>query len=901
MFLLLSCGSFILSADSIPDDFEWKVPSLVLDNEYDQVVKGVYKDIQSETVYTILQNYDAFTGNPNLDEYVVVNRFNTTTHEYDSSFIRDFPGNNNDYIVHGGRWYVFHVSDGFLHIRLNNSSIDTMKWEYKYYDYTGYRLIGVYDGALFFLMFSGEYGHTVKLFSVNITTFAWTSEVIFQFNDQGSDSGLRLHHIFKNGTLYLARAILVGLPEYYEIWLHEYDIDSGHSESPRLMWSIDNLPFGPYDFDIDSEGNFHLLIGGPIGRLNKLTPSMELEDWIELEVSPGDTRVSRGTLFIIIDGSDTIQVLGSLFYNTTENWLLTSWTLYSNYSLDMVRKTIFEGRTPTSSIKEEGIICNSNGEIIVCFRTLNNDKYMTTYSCMIPPSPDLSLSPEDFRLFEQLGTQDPVVITIRIENIGRAVAERYSIRFLTRSINETVFSLVGRIECNESLSRGMDRSHKIALRLPHGGLTLLVLIHGVVPIENYIDNNAVEVYVFINVNHPPATSVFNPENGTVVDDFLTIEGRTEDIDTDDEIVNIIEGLPSQTFQVLGSGIWHHTINLENVPSGDYLLSIKAYDGNDYSPTIFRSIRVDHPEETLLISSYEPTGAQSLFVSEHAEFIIYVSDYFSRNLEYSWYLNNKSVGLSHPFYLFESQVPGKFMLRVEVTNIHTIVFHEWALSVREPVEPTVISKAPLEDIVRTHRAQQIDFSINISNPDGLSLAIVWRIGNKDLLLEDATLCTLSFETKGLWTVTAIVHSTNIYRIVTWSVIVENTPPRILSTNPEPSIIRLEGDMVSFSVEAYDQDGDNLSYKWSAVNYTVTSTNSSTLNIVFQGIANREITISVEVSDGAHGNATSWKVVVKGEETADNDDPNLAFYIAITIITVAILSIVFYFRRRVRGSG
>ncbi len=374
VFLMLSIVySSVVSAEANPNDFEWKVPTPVLENENDQIVMGMYEDIQTNSVYTIIQNYNAFTGYPDQEHFVVVNRFNTTTHEFDHSFVRDNPGYNNDYIVHGGRWYVFHTSEGLLHMRINNSTIDTMKWVY---DYSGYRLIGVHNGELFFIMFTGEYGHTVELFSVNVTTFSWTREVIFQLIDHGPGRDNKIRHVFKNGNLILARSELVQQPDYKEVWLYEYDTVTEISKSPRRMWTSDDSSFGRWDLDIDSESNFHLLLGNSsVWRLSKLAPSMALMEWTELEGKPGDTRKTHSALFIMIDGSDTLQIVGSMFYNTTENMLLMSWTLQMNYTSGVLRKTIFEGRTSINSFSENGMISFSDGEVIVCFVSLIDDKF----------------------------------------------------------------------------------------------------------------------------------------------------------------------------------------------------------------------------------------------------------------------------------------------------------------------------------------------------------------------------------------------------------------------------------------------------------------------------------------------------------------------------------------------
>jgi len=893
---LLSCSTLIVSAESVPDDFEWKVPTLVLDNEFNQVVKGVYEDIQSETVWTILQNLDPFTGNPDPDEYVVVNRFNTTTHEFNQSFVRDYPGNNNDYIVHGGRWYVFHISDGLLHMRINNSTYDTMKWVY---DYSGYQLIGVYDGVIFFILFTGEYGHTVELFRVNISTYAWSREVIIQFNDQGPSWEIKLHHIFKNGTFYLARSRLVEEPNYHEIWLYEYDTDSGHSESPRLMWSSDNVSFGGWDFDMDSVGNFHLLLGGFVWRLNKLTPSMELKDWIDLEVKPGDTRRTGGTLFIMIDRQDTIQVLGSLYYNTTEYRLVTSWTIDLNYSSDIVRKTIFEGWTTTGSIREKGIMCFSDGEVIVCFRTLINDKYMIFYTCKIPPSPDLALEPDGFSYMEQKGTEKPVVVSLRVLNEGRVDARSFNITFWTRPAGAQAFERVDGILHGTPVPPGDGTTVMHAMRLPRGMNTLRVLVHDTVPFENRLENNMMEILVFVSLNNPPLLQVLQPSNDTVVDDSLTIVGTTQDLDDGQEVSTRVDGLPMQAPSVNGTGQWNLTIDTSTMESRDHVLTLRAYDGIDYSGPVLLIVRIDHPAETFRLSSFEPGGDLTLLAGASKNLFVNVTDLFSRHIDYRWTIDGSPAGPNSPYNVFRSTSPGEYVLRVEMTNGRASMDHEWRITVREPVQPSISSQSPNVETIYVERGEEVDLSIQVLNPDGLSYTVLWRRGSYLLSQGMELVMTVSFNEKGTNMVRAIVtSSTASSSSVEWRVVMNNTAPEMVDVQPVSPIGSVTfNDVLVLSVTATDPDGDILTYTWHSEDLLVESINSSFLSIVPEETRDAEVSVTVTISDGEDSVYVEWVLGPVGPQD-DDISAGVIYMIPVVVGVAVVLGLYQYLTRKAR---
>ena len=883
----------MVSAESVPDDFEWKVLKPVAQDDHNQYLEGVYKDIKSETVYAVFKNYDPITGDPILDEHVVVNRFNTTTHEFDLSFSKNYSRPASRYIVYGGTWYVFHVSEGLLHMRIDNSTYDTMKWVY---DYNGLRWLGVHDGVLFFLMGTGVYSQTIDLHSVNLTTLAWSRKEIIRFEYQGPYYGHETNHIFKNGTLFLTRSPGMNLQNYKAIWLYEYDTDSGLSVPARRIWTTNDTSFGRWDFDIDSEGNIHLLLERQVWRLVKLTPSGGIIEWVDLEVEPGDNGTTRGDLVIMVDGSDVINVIGWLYYNTTENGLMISWTMTLDYSSKITRNTIYRGRIRMNANEEMGMMCFSEGEVIAFLHIIIEDKYLLSYTCKIPPSPDLSMSPGEFKFSEQRGSDRPVTVSFKTTNIGKADAERYNISFFVRPIDGSEYELVDSIDCNETLAVRSGRTHERAMSLPRGGMMLRILIHEVVPFENYVQNNVIEVMIFVTANSPPTLTVVRPENGTLVDDTITIEGRTIDPNTDDEVINIIDGLPDLSIHVPARGTWNYTVDLDDIPSGDYVLAIRAFDGSDHSSTVLRLVRVDHPEETLLMSSFRPESDVSLLVGEVAEFTVAVREHFSRSVEYSWFIDGDKRGLSTPIYLYQSQVPGMFILRVEATNDRSIVIHEWNLSVREPIVPTIISRSPDEKVIRVGLAQPVGFSFNISNPDGLDISIVWRRGEVELPQRDIMNYTLSFESKGRWTVSAIIHSTRTAWIESWIVIVDNTPPRIVSMDPGPPIAITEGDTVTFTVEAFDPDGDILSYDWTALNYTVSSVNSSALQIKFKEIEKREIILILEVSDGADHNSTRWTIVIEKSSETDDDDFNLTLSISIVVAAVLISSFVFFYNRK-----
>ena len=100
---------------------------------------------------------------------------------------------------------------------------------------------------------------------------------------------------------------------------------------------------------------------------------------------------------------------------------------------------------------------------------------------------------------------------------------------------------------------------------------------------------------------------------------------------------------------------------------------------------------------------------------------------------------------------------------------------------------------------------------------------------------------------------IVNSTTHVLVTT-----TNRKPEMTTASPEAKFIVKRGQVLSFSINATDPDGDTLSYRWkSGFLQNREGTATHTRRFLRSGVR----TLSVEVSDGKESTSYEWKVLVK----------------------------------------
>lgn len=133
--------------------------------------------------------------------------------------------------------------------------------------------------------------------------------------------------------------------------------------------------------------------------------------------------------------------------------------------------------------------------------------------------------------------------------------------------------------------------------------------NGVVPImvkaTDGVDHEIASFNVRIrSINDAPKVVVSNLFNGKIIDDMFYIRGTANDIEKDlrwIEIGVVEEGefLYEDDWDIAdGIYVWQYLMDIRNLNTGTYDVTIRAYDGIDYSPTLEFKVNVKTPEPGL---------------------------------------------------------------------------------------------------------------------------------------------------------------------------------------------------------------------------------------------------------------------------------------------------------------
>ncbi|MCK5252547.1 MAG: hypothetical protein KAQ96_06345, partial [Thermoplasmata archaeon] len=513
---------------------------------------------------------------------------------------------------------------------------------------------------------------------------------------------------------------------------------------------------------------------------------------------------------------------------------------------------------------------NASDTVMVAFDENIDDLQRLSISMQIEPSPDLVISPTSFEMEEIQGATEPLWLSFNIENIGRAPSSSHWISVLRKPSAGTVFYEIVRVFESVEIQPGGSNGTDIFTKIPKGSCHIRIVIEDVAPFENNRSNNAFEVMVYIRVNNPPSVIVESPRDGAVVREGFQIIGQTNDIDGDEKVTTSITGFPGDVIELSGIGDWAASIDLSDIPSGDYVLVFQASDGDDVSIPVIRRVRVDPINESLRLLSFWPQGDITLLLGETGVYHLNVSERFGRPVTYRWSVDDVSSGSNGSMFYFYGTVIGEFQVKGVASNQIKSISSVWNITVRAPVMPTISVIDPTGDL-ELGKHQDQEFSIEVNNPDDQGNTVKWFSDGIPLDTEDDRAIVMNFETSGGHSVSVMVISSHGQDINTWQISVKNRPPNVTSWFPTEKIIILERpETIIFQVSALDPDGDDLSYSWICLNVTNSLSDHSDFNVTFDEAGFYRITL--DISDGEDMTSIVWEVEVPADEPepASDDD-------------------------------
>ncbi len=653
------------------------------------------------------------------------------------------------------------------------------------------------------------------------------------------------------------------------IYCYQYDPESGEGTGPtRIHKNIQYTSGDWWNTQVDFDGNIHLMFAGQGPIMVKYTPEGEKLAEIDLSDELQDLAYPYYGLYpIIVNRTGYVH----LFYYHYLNTYIRAIVLDADYGLNYRKESVMTGDFDRTSFK---VALNETDRIFAVWTIEEYELKKLWYTCQTPLTPDLVIDPSTFRFIEATQSKDET-LSFSVRNQGRNVASSFIVSVTWTRPKDDLLGFIGISDVTEALEPKGSVTFKFRTNLAGGNYVIKIQITRVRPLENKVANNEFETWINVR-DKPPELSVLWPHDGMEVGNNLYLEGVTYDREDPDGVTTTIMGPGNIQRSVNGSGDWNLTVDTSEVASGIYGLIIIASDGNSEA-RVTRMILVDHPEETLTIDVFDPEYDVELIVGEGQAFRFEADDLFGRRINYTWAIDDSVVAGSVTSFPFMATTAGEYVLRAEATNGRHAVHHEWIVSVRDPIPPSVVAVRPDGDLDAL-KGDVIEFEVEIANPDGRPFSATWTRNQVMADGEGDTTRSMTFLESGEYRVMVTLFSVDGISTAEWTITVVNRAPVMGVPVPEAGTITITEAMdTTFQLNAVDPDGDALSFRWSSTLLDLDHLSGPEGAIHLPCDDDEPYTITVSVTDGEDEDTIQWTVSPEPPENRppviDTRDPGL----------------------------
>ncbi|MBT4332350.1 MAG: PKD domain-containing protein, partial [Candidatus Cloacimonetes bacterium] len=325
----------------------------------------------------------------------------------------------------------------------------------------------------------------------------------------------------------------------------------------------------------------------------------------------------------------------------------------------------------------------------------------------------------------------------------------------------------------------------------------------------------------IDVDQEIIVNELIPESGNLfIQESESIDFSIDAYDPDGNALEFSWELDGASVSTINS--YEFTSNMNS--AGTYYLELSVTDNYSESSLQFDwDITVLDGGTNIIVTNIDPApGSLEIFENDEISFLIDAYAFNGEDLTYDWQLDGTSVSTENT-YLFTTDFTsaGDYVLSLYVEDeqsAETTLSFIWNITVFESDQPiVVVDIQPAPGIVTINETETINFQIDAYDPDGEPLIYLWKLDG----IEVSTTELYDFETD--------INSAGEYLIThdvtdnfgenalyfEWEVTVLETDQNIVveSIQPDPgNITILENELIEFSVNAYDPDGNTLEYNW-----------------------------------------------------------------------------------------
>lgn len=258
--------------------------------------------------------------------------------------------------------------------------------------------------------------------------------------------------------------------------------------------------------------------------------------------------------------------------------------------------------------------------------------------------------------------------------------------------------------------------------------------------------------------------------------------------------------------------------------------------------------------------------------ESIELSVIVTDEDLPNLTYEWYVDGeRMISETGPKMIYKADAEGnaQHVIRINVVDSglpQMNVSWYWNLRIDDiDVDLKITDSDPESPIVVDEKeVGLINFSVSIDEEDPYPNQFLWTVNGVGVANgSNYYLFGYDHGSAGEYTIRVNVSDSFGWMTHEWELTINNVnrPPLIISVNPSYPEMSIEEEiqgMITFSVDARDPDGDDLSYEWTLNDVSVGT--GPLFEFAYDMNSSEVYSLKVMVSDGDREVERSWSIVV-----------------------------------------
>ncbi|PID26726.1 MAG: hypothetical protein CR982_08795 [Candidatus Cloacimonadota bacterium] len=262
--------------------------------------------------------------------------------------------------------------------------------------------------------------------------------------------------------------------------------------------------------------------------------------------------------------------------------------------------------------------------------------------------------------------------------------------------------------------------------------------------------------------------------------------------------------------------------------------------------------------------------------ESINFLIDAYDPEGNELSYKWKINGgEIVSLSSSYqFITDFNSSGSYAISLNVSDGDgSELFYLWSVLVNDADTPIIVTTITPEpcDCVEMYEGESKNFSIDAYDPDGNELTYLWKFDDNFVSMNSSWDYVSDYNSSGDHQLKLTVSDNNGKNTLSyvWEINVINVDREIVVNQIVPSeggdLNIFESDSISFSIDAYDPDGNDLSYSWKLNNSEVSITDSYKFYTDYNSSGTYFVSLDVIDGFGKSELSYNWSVVVNDQST------------------------------------